>query len=275
MRVVSLPAGLLAGLLMVGSVQASAQEAVQKAAPEAAPKTGCAASESPVAELICRDPALAAATEAVDGALKALGATTDDLGRAAIEAGQTLWRSRRDEGCPVAAADLADPKVAKARVDCLLRASRARVAALDAERAARGRPVADLPLTITDAAAPRLVAVPSRPPALTRPVSALALVGRWAKADPVSRAPIDDCRTSYLDVTREQAVQAVDPRLPFFPIEGRLAADTDPAEGMTVTGENGPVGSLRLEAAETPRLDRLVLRLAPPATFAATFVRCR
>ncbi|MBP2227464.1 hypothetical protein J2847_000744 [Azospirillum agricola] len=275
MRVVSLPVGLLAGLLMAGSVQASAQEAVKEAVPGKAAEKGCAANESPVSELICRDPALAAATEAVDGALKALGATTDDLGRAAIEAGQTLWRSRRDESCPVAAADLADPKVAKARTDCLLRASRARVAALDAERAARGRPVADLPLIITDAAAPRLVAVPSRPPALTRPVSALALVGRWAKADPVSRAPIDDCRTSYLDVTREQAVQAVDPRLPVFPIEGRLAADADPAEGVAVTGENGPVGSLRLEAAETPRLDRLVLRLAPPATFAATFVRCR
>ncbi|MCG5242105.1 lysozyme inhibitor LprI family protein [Azospirillum doebereinerae] len=252
-------AGSLAGLLLSGSVLAA----------------DCAAIENPTAELACRDAGLTAANEALDGALAALGETTDALGRTAIEAGQTLWRSRRDEACPVAAADLAEPKTAKARTDCLLRATNARVLALEAQRTARSKPVADTPLTITDAAAPRLAPVPARSLAQTRPVSATALVGRWAKADPVNRAPVDDCRTSYLDVTREHGVSLIDPRVPGFPIEAGLTADSDPGQGATLTTANGPVGGLRLEAADTPRRDRLVLTLAPPATFAATFVRCR
>lgn len=259
MRVLPLVAASLAGLLLAGEAAAA----------------DCAAVETPAAELACRDAALTAANAALDGALAALGETTDASGRTAIEAGQTLWRSRRDEACPVTAEDLADPKTAKARTDCLLRATNARVVALDAQRAARSKPVTDLPLAITDAAAPRLVPAAPRPVALTRPVSATALVGRWAKADPVNRAPVDDCRNSYLDVTRDHAVSLVDPRVPGFPIAGTLTGDGDPGQGAALVVDGAPAGSLRLEAAETPRLDRLVLRMAPPATFAATFVRCR
>lgn len=232
--------------------------------------------DTPVAQLICRDPALTAATEALDAALAALGETTDAMGRAALDAGQTLWRARRDETCPVTAADLADAKATKSRTDCLLRVITARKAVLDAQREARGKPVADLPLVITDAAAPRLVPVPARPVALTRPVSMSALVGRWAKADPVTRNPIDDCRTSYLDVTRERSVSLTDPRIPGFPIEGRLAADTNPTQGVALVDADGATtGTLTLEPAQTSRLDLVELRMAPPATFAATFVRCR
>jgi len=259
MRVLPVFAGSLAGILLAGSALAA----------------DCAAIEAPAAELACRDAGLTAANAALDGALAALGETTDALGRTAIEAGQTLWRSRRDEACPVTAADLAEPKTVKARTDCLLRTTNARVVMLEAQRVARSKPVTDTPLTITDAAAPRLVPVPSRPAVLTRPVSATALVGRWAKADPVNRAPVDDCRTSYLDVTREHGVNLIDPRVPAFPIEASLTTDTDPGQGATLTTASGPVGTLRLEAADTPRRDRLVLTLAPPATFAATFVRCR
>lgn len=268
---------VLAGLLVAGSVQAAEVPATDTQA------TDCAAIDSPTAELICRDAGLTAAMEGVNTALAALGQTTDDSGRAALEANQTLWLSRRNESCPVTAADLAEAKAARGRTDCLLRVSKARIAAIDAERTARGQPVTDLPLTITDAAAPRLVAAPSRPAAQTRPVSLVAMAGRWAKADPVGGAPVDDCRTSYLDVTRDQSVRLIDPRVPGPPIMGRLAADGDPIKGAALTAaETGAaetgvaaLGSLRLVPAETPRLDRLVLRLEPPATFAATFVRCR
>jgi len=260
---------VLAGLLMAGSVQAAEVPTTNTQA------TDCAAIDSPTAELICRDAGLTAATEAAGAALAALGQTTDDLGRAALEANQTLWLSRRNDGCPVSAADLAEPKAARGRTDCLLRMTKARVVALNAERAARDKPVTDLPLTITDAAAPRLVAAASRPAAQTRPVSLVAMAGRWAKADPVGGAPVDDCRTSYLDITRDQSVRLIDPRVPGLPIEGRLAAEGDPVKGVAVAAESGPLGTLRLVPAETPRLDRLVLRLEPPATFAATFVRCR
>lgn len=260
---------VLAGLLVAGSVQAAEVSTTNTQAAD------CAAIDSPTAELICRDAGLTAATDAAGAALAALGQTTDESGRAALEANQTLWLSRRNESCPVTAADLAEPKAAKGRTDCLLRVTKARIAALDAERMARGRPVTDLPLTITNAAAPRLVAAASRPVAQTRPVSLVAMAGRWAKADPVGGAPVDDCRTSYLDITRDQSVRLIDPRVPGLPIEGRLAADGDPVKGAALTAESGPLGSLHLVPAETPRLDRLVLRLEPPATFAATFVRCR
>ena len=275
MRVLSVLAGSLAGILLAGSAMAAAD---------------CSAPETPAAQLICRDAGLSAAAIALETALSTLGDTTDAMGRTAIEAGQTLWRARRDESCPVTAADLADDTLAKSRSDCLLRAVAARIAALEAERAARGKPVADLPVVITEAAAPRLVAVPPRPAMLTRPVSTMALIGRWAKADPINGSPIDDCRVSYLDVTKERTIHLLDPRIPGLPIEGRFTADADPAQGVALTVGDGVVGevaaassnpppppaaSLKLEAAETPRRDRLVLRMEAPATFAATFVRCR
>ncbi len=240
MRVVCVPAGLLVGLLFAGSVQAAACAAPQSTAvQDTAVQTTAAqvaAVAPPAADPVCRDEALAAATRAVDEALAALGATTDESGRVAISAGQTLWRLRLDDLCPVTAAELAaDPTAAtavKSRAECLLRVTSARVAGLEAQRAARVRPVADLPLTITDAAAPRLVEISARPVAQTRPVSMLAMAGRWGKADPVEGTPVDDCRTSFLDITRDQTVRLVDLRVPAFPIQGRLSVEADPVSGV-------------------------------------------
>ncbi|MFD1623234.1 hypothetical protein [Azospirillum griseum] len=242
----------------------------------AAASTTCASADSPASQLICRDDALSQAAAAVDGALAALGETTDAHGRLAIEAQQTLWQSRRNDICPVSAADLDDPVAAKAKAECVLHSLVERAAEIEAQRAARARPVTGTPLTITDATAPRIVAASQRPVALTRPVSVNVLVGRWAKADPINRTPIDDCRNSYFEVTREQAVALIDPRVPGLPIEGRLAATTEFSQGVQMVGSNGQTKAfLRLDAAETPRLDRLTIRLDPPSSFAATFVRCR
>ncbi|RJF83778.1 hypothetical protein D3877_03860 [Azospirillum cavernae] len=253
--------GLLAGFLAVAPALAA---------------DDCAAADTPMAQLICRDAALSQAASGLDGAVAALGETTDANGRLAIDAQQTLWLSRRNEICPVAPGDLTDAKATKARTECLARSFSTRTAQIEAQRAARGKPVADLPLSITDAAAPRLVPVQARPATLTRPVSVNALVGRWAKADPISRAAIDDCRSSYLEVTREQTANLVDPRIPGFPVEGRLAATGEFSKGVNVIDGNGNILALvRLDAAETPRLDRLTVQMAPPSTFAASFVRCR
>ncbi|GLR78599.1 DUF1311 domain-containing protein [Azospirillum oryzae] len=264
----------------------------EAAAPEAA-APGCEAVETPAAQLMCRDAKLAAAGAAMDAALAALGATTDDSGRAAIEDSQTVWRARRDESCPVTAADLADEKSARTRADCLLRVVRKRTAALEAERQARSRPVGDLPLSVTGAAA-RQFAAPQPPmPPVSRKVSLSTLAGRWAKADPADRTAIDDCRSSYLDIGTDRSLHAVEPRLQLFPLDGTLAADGDPVQGVallpagpvdgaqpeaaagTAPGTQAPLATLRLLPADSPRFDRLILRMEPPAGFAAEFVRCR
>jgi uncharacterized protein len=254
--------GLLAGFLAAAAPALAADD--------------CAAADTPVAQLICRDAALSQAAASLAGAVAALGETTDANGRLAIDAQQTLWLSRRNEICPVTPGDLTDAKAAKTRTECLARSFSTRTAQVEAQRVARGKPVADLPLTITDAAAPRLLPVQARPATLTRPVSVNALVGRWAKADPISRAAIDDCRSSYFEVTREQTANLVDPRVPGFPVEGRLAATSELSKGVNLIDGNGNLQALvRLDAAETPRLDRLTVQMAPPSTFAASFVRCR
>ncbi|PWC32431.1 lysozyme inhibitor LprI family protein [Azospirillum sp. TSO35-2] len=281
---------LVSGLLTAGSLLAvlAIHPALADDAPAETPP-GCATTASAAEQLLCREPALTKAVADLSAALDALAATTDDTGRAAIDAGQTLWRSRRDEACPVTVADLADAKAAKTRGDCLLRSMKQRTAALEAERLARSKPVADLPLTVSGAAAPRLAPVPQQPLAINRQISMTALVGRWAKADPVDRTVIDDCRTSYLEVGRDLTVHAVDSRLPLFPLDGALAAGGDPQQGVALTRNAPPAAegtataepvseasvSLRILPADSRGLDRLLLRMAPPATFAAEFVRCR
>ncbi|WP_148294283.1 hypothetical protein [Azospirillum sp. B506] len=74
----------------------------------------------------------------------------------------------------------------------------------------------------------------------------------------------------------------MDSRLPLFPLNGTLAADSDPVRGVALLpavpaeGETrAPLATLRLLPADLPRQDRLVLRMEPPSTFAAEFVRCR
>ncbi len=283
---------LVSGLLAAGSMLAVLALAVLAAAPALAETpvaeasaANCDSAETPSAQLLCRDAGLAAAGAAMEAALAALGATTDATGRAAIEAGQTVWRARRDDACPVTAADLADAKATKSRTDCLLRVTRQRTAALEAERQARSRPVADLPLAVTGAAAPRFVAPQKTVPPINRKAALSALAGRWAKADPNDRAAIDDCRTSYLEIGADRTLTAVDARVPQFPLTGLLPADGDPvqevpvqplppAEGATEAAP-APLASLRLLPADSARFDRLILRMAAPATFAAEFVRCR
>lgn len=268
--------GLGFGGLVFALLAALALPVAPALAAEAPPD--CVAVEASVAQLICRDQALNAATSAMDAALSALGETTDAAGRDALSAGQAAWLSRREQTCPVAAADLTDPKLTKERTACLLRAILGRTEWAAAQRKARLAPVAELPLTVSDAAAGRpLPPIPARPVALTRPVTATALSGRWAKADPVNRTPLDDCRTSYLEVSRELSVALVDPRIPGLPVEGRLSVVDGASlyQGVPLSADSGAKGTLRLEAAETPRLDRLFLRMEQPMTLGATYVRCR
>lgn len=285
MRALSLVGGYLAAgsLLLVmtaiPALSASADTPSPEAAAPAAP--ACEGVETPVAQLICRDPKLAEASAAMDAALAALGTTTDDTGRAAIEDAQTVWRARRDDACQVTAADLADSKASKTRSDCLLRVLRQRTTALETERQARSHPVGDLPLSVTGAAARRFDSPDPHVPSFTRKVALSTLAGRWAKADPTDRAAIDDCRSSYLEIGADRSLHAVDSRLPLFPLNGTLAGDDDPVQGVALLpagpaeGAPVPVATLRLLPADSPRLDRLVLRMQPPATFAAEFVRCR
>lgn len=285
MRALSLVGGFLAAgslLAVLTAVPAFSAPADTPSPETAAPMASdCDAADTPAAQLICRDPKLAVAGAAMDAALAALGATTDDTGRAAIDDTQTVWRARRDEACPVSAADLADAKTTKTRSDCLLRVIRQRTMALETERHARLRPIADLPLSVTGAAARRFdVPEPQLAP-FNRKVALSTLAGRWAKADPTDRAAIDDCRSSYLEIGADRALHAVDSRLPPFPLNGTLAADGDPVQGVAllpdgpVEGTPAPLATLRLLPADSPRLDRLILRMEPPATFAAEFVRCR
>ncbi|MBK1841753.1 DUF1311 domain-containing protein [Azospirillum sp. YIM B02556] len=290
MRALSLVGGLLAAgsllavLTAVPVLSAPADTPSPEVAVPEAPAPDCDAAEAPAAQLMCRDPKLAAAVAAMDAALAALGATTDDSGRAAIEAGQTVWRARRDEACQVTAADLADAKSVKLRSDCLLRVIHQRMTALETERQARSRPITDLPLSITGAAARQFAAPPPQVPPINRKVALSTLTGRWAKADPNDRTAIDDCRASYLEIGADRSLTAVDPRVPQFPLTGRLAAEGDPVQSVAVqpaepdgTMEEAPapLAILRLLPADSARFDRLVLRMAPPSTFAAEFVRCR
>lgn len=291
MRALSLVGGFLAAgslLAVVTAVPAFSAPAdtppPEAAAPEAAAR-GCEAAETPTAQLMCGDAKLAAAGAAMDAALAALGATTDDSGRAAIEDSQTVWRAKRDETCPVTAADLADAKLAKTRADCLARVIRKRTVALEAERQSRSWPVGDLPLSVTGAAARRFAAPQPPVPPISRKVSLETLAGRWAKADPADRTAIDDCRSSYLDIGTDRSLHAVEPRMQLFPLDGTLAADGDPVQGVALlpaapsegaqAQAAAPLATLRLLPADSPRFDRLILRMEPPASFAAEFVRCR
>ena len=293
---------VLAGFLTIGSaLPAGAADAVGQTAPAAVPSAtpsgapagapDCAAAGTPVAQLACRDAALGAAVAALDAALKAFAQETGEPGREALAAGQRLWVQRRDGACPVAEADLADPKKAKDRSACLARQITERVTALEDERAARRAPVADQPVTITEAAPPRATQAPVRSflPRQRQP-DAGALAGRWAKADPATRTPIDDCRSSYLEISsgknpRDAAFDLRDPRIDGLPIGGRVTlGDGEPGQGIAFRTDTpqpdkpdtaGILGNLRLDAAEVPRLDRLFLRLDKPLSLGATFVRCR
>ncbi|WP_042696514.1 lysozyme inhibitor LprI family protein [Azospirillum sp. B506] len=184
MRVLSLVGGLLAAgslfavLTAVPALSAQADMSSPEAATHAPPD--CEGAETPVAKLICRDPTLATAGAALDAALAALAATTDDTGRAAIEDAQTVWRARRDEACQVTAADLADAKATKTRSECLARVIRQRTIALETETQARSRPVADLPLSVSGAATRRFSTPEPQGQAFNRKVvlSTLAAAGR-------------------------------------------------------------------------------------------------
>ncbi|MBK3732410.1 DUF1311 domain-containing protein [Azospirillum brasilense] len=264
---------LLAGMLMAGTAMAADTSG------EAAKPADCAG-EAPVALLLCRDATLATAAEKLESALRALSDEAGKAGEEAVAAGQRAWIQRRDAACPVAEADLADAKKGKDRAACLARQMAERTKALETELAARRAPVADEPLTVSASAPPRPVAAVTqgqpKPGPVKRSADLPALTGRWAKADPATRTPIDDCRTSYLEITGDGGFSLHDPRIAAFPLEGPLApGEGDLADGLTFGGEEGlPEGVLRLDTAEAPRLDRLFLTLDPPA-FGATFVRCR
>jgi hypothetical protein len=68
-------------------------------------------------------------------------------------------------------------------------------------------------------------------------------------------------------------------------LDGTLAADGDPVQGVALlpaapsegapAQAAAPLATLRLLPADSPRFDRLILRMEPPASFAAEFVRCR
>ncbi len=260
---------LLAGMLMAGTAMAADTSG------EAAKPADCAG-EAPIAQLLCRDASLAAASAQLDSALQALTEEAGKIGAEAVAAGQRAWIQRRDAACPVAEADLGDPKKSKDRAACLVRQMAERKSALDSELAARRAPVADEPLTVTASVPPRPVALQAKPSPAKRAAGLPDLTGRWAKADPATRTPIDDCRSSYLEITADGAFGLHDPRIPGLPLEGPLApGEGDLAEGLSFGGEEGlSAGTLRLDAAAVPRLDRLFLTLEQPA-FGAAFVRCR
>ncbi|WP_448187544.1 hypothetical protein [Azospirillum sp. sgz301742] len=134
-----------------------------------------------------------------------------------------------------------------------------------------------LPLTITEAAPLKLPPQRSVPATARRAVQVAALNGRWAKADPATRRPIDDCRTAYMEIAKDGQFALRDPRIEALPVDGRVTfAGSDPSDGVSFAGEGAsPRGTLRLEPGETARLDRVALRLEQPLAFGATFVRCR
>lgn len=145
-----------------------------------------------------------------------------------------------------------------------------------ADQTAEGDGVRPLPLTITEAAPLKLP--PQRGGTATprRAVQVATLNGRWAKADPATRRPIDDCRTAYLEIARDGQFALRDPRIEALPVDGRVTfTGADPSEGVSFAGEgSAPRGTLRLEPGDTARLDRVALRLEQPLAFGATFVRC-
>lgn len=262
---------LLAGMLMAGTAMAADTNM------ETAKPVDCTG-ETPVAQLLCRDSSLVAAAEKLDSALRALADEAGKAGGEAIAASQRAWMQRRDAACPVAEADLADPKKGKDRAACVARQMADRTKALESDLAARRAPVADEPLTVSASGPPRpaLTQGQTKPGPAKRAAGLPDLTGRWAKADPATRTPIDDCRTSYLEITGDGAFSLHDPRIPGLPLEGPLApGEGDLAEDLSFGGEEGlSAGTLRLDAAEAPRFDRLFLTLEQPA-FGATFVRCR
>ncbi|KAA0685765.1 lysozyme inhibitor LprI family protein [Azospirillum brasilense] len=264
---------LLAGMLVAGTAMAADTSG------EAAKPADCAG-ETPLALLLCRDASLVASADKLDSAVRALTEEAGKAGEEAVAAGQRAWVQRRDAACPVAETDLADPKKSKDRAACLARQMADRSKALESELAARRAPVADEPLTVSASApqrpAPTSLQGQAKPASAKRMVGVPALTGRWAKADPATRTPIDDCRTSYLEITGDGAFGLHDPRIAAFPLEGPLApGEGDVAEGLSFGGEEGlPEGTLRLDAADVPRFDRLFVTLDQPA-FGATFVRCR
>lgn len=137
--------------------------------------------------------------------------------------------------------------------------------------------VRPLPLTITEAPPLRLPPPRNGTATLRRAVQVAALQGRWAKADPATRRPIDDCRTAYLEIAKDGRFALRDPRIETLPVDGRVTfVGSNPSEGVSFAGEgDAPRGTLRLEPGETVRLDRVALRLEQPLVFGATFVRCR
>lgn len=258
-------------LLALSLAMTLAAGAVQAAGPD------CAQAKRPVDQLICRDEALQAAQARVDDAVKELEGALDDVRRERLAAAQRDWTRRRDEACPVTAADLAAAQKGRERAECLRHAADQRVVQLRADLKGERDGVRPLPLTITDAEP--LKFPPPRTGTATpyRPVQVTALGGRWAKADPLTRRPIDDCRTAYLEIGRDGQFALRDPRTGAPPVESRIAfAGTDPAAGLEFSGDAAPArGALRLEPGDTARFDRIVLTLEQPFAFGATFVRCR
>ena len=137
--------------------------------------------------------------------------------------------------------------------------------------------VRPLPLSITGAAPLKLPPQRGGAAAPRRLVQITTLNGRWAKADPTTRRPIDDCRTAFLEIGKDGQFALHDPRIETLPVDGNIAfTGTDPSEGVGFSGEGAaPHGTLRLEPGETARLDRVALRLERPFAFGVTFVRCR
>ena len=247
------------------------------AGPDAAASLDCAQAKRPVEQLICREPALDALDTRLDTTIKALDGVLNEAGRKTAAGGQRDWLRRRDEGCPVSAADLKAPQKAKERAECLGRAFELRVAEVEADLQGERDGVRPLPLTITEAAPLKLPPQRGAAPTARRAVQVSALQGRWAKADPATRRPIDDCRTAYLEIAKDGQFALRDPRIAELPADGRVTfAGNDPSEGVSFGGEgSAPRGTLRLEPGETARLDRVALRLEQPLAFGATFVRCR
>jgi len=237
----------------------------------------CAQPKRPAEQLICREDALIALEARLDAAAKELEGRLNGERRETMAATQRDWPRRRDDACPVAAADLKAPAKAKERAECLAHALEQRVARLEADVKAERDGVRALPLTITEAEPIKLP--PQRGGTATprRPVQVAALNGRWAKADPATRRPIDDCRTAYLEIGKDGQFALRDPRIETLPVDGRVAfTGGDPSDGVSFAGEGAaPRGTLRLEPGETARLDRVALRLEQPFPFGATFVRCR
>lgn len=235
----------------------------------------CTQAKRPVEQLICRDQSLTALGDRLESAVRKLDESLGEPGRKVLQAAQREWLRRRDESCPVLAADLKDPRKAAERAGCVGRAIESRVAQVEADVKAERDGVRPQPLTVTDAAPVRLPPQRSGTLAARRAVQGSALVGRWAKADPAGRRPIDDCRTAYLDIGKDGQVSLRDPRIETLPVDARaVLSGADASEGITF-GDEGPKGTLRLDPGETARLDRVFLRMEQPFAFGAMFVRCR